>query len=211
MTLALAFCLLLLTLPVAGGRLSRLEEVRIRWVWLVVVAFAIQVLLVTVVPAGDETLHRLAHLFTYALAGACILRNLPELRFLWVVALGGLMNLIAIGANGGVMPASRAALSAAGLDVRSGEFANSDLVENARVAFLGDVFAIPAGWPGANVFSVGDALMLVGVFLVLHAATGSSLVPSKRRNTWPAPDARSSSARSTTPSTHATSMRASRR
>ena len=211
MTLALAFCLLLLTLPVAGGRLSRLEEVRIRWVWLVVVAFAIQVLLVTVVPAGDETLHRLAHLFTYVLAGACILRNVPELRFLWVVALGGLMNLIAIAANGGVMPASRAALSAAGLDVRSGEFANSDLVENARVAFLGDVFAIPAGWPGANVFSVGDALMLVGVFLVLHAATGSSLVPSKRRNTWPAPDARSSSAPSTTPSTHATSMRASRR
>ena len=50
MTLALAFCLLLLTLPVAGGRLSRLEEVRIRWVWLVVVAFAIQVVLVTIVP-----------------------------------------------------------------------------------------------------------------------------------------------------------------
>ena len=45
----------------------------------------------------------------------------------------------------------------AGLDVRSGEFANSDLVENAHLAFLGDVFAIPAGWPGANVFSVGDA------------------------------------------------------
>jgi Family of unknown function (DUF5317) len=176
MTLALAFCLLLLTLPVAGGRLSRLEEVRIRWVWLVVVAFAIQVVLVTVVPEGDETLHRVAHVFTYALAGTCIVRNLPELRFLWVVAVGGLPNFIAIAANGGVMPASRGALRTAGLDVRSGEFANSDLVENANVAFLGDVFAIPAGWPGANVFSVGDALMVVGAFLVLHAATGSRLI-----------------------------------
>jgi hypothetical protein len=178
MTLALAFCLLLLTLPVAGGRLSRLEEVRIRWVWLVVVAFAIQVALVALAPSGD--LARAAHVATYALAGACILRNLPELRFLWVVALGGLLNFIAIAANGGVMPASRGALSAAGLDVRSGEFTNSDHVENAHVAFLGDVFAVPAGWPGANVFSVGDALMVVGAFLVLHAATGSRLFASGR-------------------------------
>jgi hypothetical protein len=180
MTLALAFCLLLVTLPVAGGRLSRLEDMRIRWVWLVVVAFAIQVVLVTVVPEGDETLHRVAHVFTYGLAGVCIVRNLPELRFLWVVALGGVLNFIAIAANGGVMPASRGALSAAGLDVRSGEFANSDLVVGANLAFLGDVFAIPAGWPGANVFSAGDALMVVGAFLVLHAATGSRLFASGR-------------------------------
>jgi hypothetical protein len=210
MTLALAFLLLLVTVPAAGGRLSRLEELRLRWVWLVVLAFAIQVVLVTLVPAGHPTVHRIAHVATYFLAGACILRNL-DLRLMWVVAVGGLLNFIAIAANGGVMPASAGALRTAGLDPASGEFANSDLVRNPHAGFLGDVFAIPAGWPGANVFSVGDALMLVGVFLVLHAATGSSLVPSKRRNTWPAPDARSSSARSTTPSTHATSMRASRR
>jgi hypothetical protein len=174
MTLALAFLLLLLTVPLAGGRLGRLEEVRLHWIWLPAIAFAIQVVLVTVAPEGDVTLHRIAHISTYALAGACILRNL-HLRFVWVVALGGLLNLIAIVANGGVMPASRSALSDAGLDVRSGEFANSDYVEDAHVGFLGDVFAIPAGWPGANVFSVGDVVMVLGVLLVLHAATGSRL------------------------------------
>jgi hypothetical protein len=178
MTLALAFCLLLLTIPVAGGRLRRLEEVRLRWVWLPALAFAIQVVLVTIAPEGDVTLHRAAHLLTYALAGACILRNL-DLRFVWIVALGGFLNLIAIVANGGVMPASRGALQVAGLDVRSGEFANSDFVENARVWFLGDVFAIPDGWPGANVFSVGDVLMVMGAFLVLHAATGSRLFAAR--------------------------------
>ena len=73
------------------------------------------------------------------------------------------------------MPASRGALETAGLDVQSGQFANSDYVEGAHVAFLGDVFAVPAGWPGANVFSVGDVLMLVGVFLAVHAAAGSRL------------------------------------
>ena len=178
MTLALAFLLLLVTVPVAGGRLGRLESLEIRGLWLAAAAFAVQVVLVTLVPEGDETLHRIAHLATYGLVGACILRNL-DIRFMWLVAAGGLLNFIAIAANGGVMPASESALRAAGLDVRSGEFANSDLVDDAHVAFLGDVFAIPAGWPGANVFSVGDALMVLGAFLVLHAATGSRLFAAR--------------------------------
>ena len=180
MTLALAFLLLLLSVPAAGGRLSALEEVRLRWVWLVVVAFAVQVVLVTLVPEGDITLHRVAHVMTYGLAGVCVVRNLRELRFLWVVALGGLLNFVAIAANGGVMPASRGALETAGLSVQSGSFANSDLVEGANAWFLGDVFAVPAGWPGANVFSVGDVLMLLGAMLVLHAATGSRLFAARR-------------------------------
>src|SRR5829696_9631653 len=174
MTLALAFLLLLLTIPLAGGRLGRLEGLELRSIWLAALAFGIQVVIVTLVPEGDTGLHRVAHLASYALVGACVLRNL-HVRFLWVVALGGLLNLIAIVANGGVMPASRGALDAAGLGARSGEFANSDLVEGARLAFLGDVFAIPAGWPAANVFSIGDAVMVAGAFLALHAATGSRL------------------------------------
>jgi hypothetical protein len=179
MTLALAFLLLLVTVPVAGGRLSRLEALRIRGLPFAVAAFAIQVLLVTVVPEGDETLHRIAHIVTYGLVGACIVRNL-NIRFMWLVAAGGLLNFVAIAANGGVMPASASALRTAGLDPASGEFANSDLVHDANVAILGDVFAIPAGWPGANVFSVGDALMVLGAFLVLHAATSSRLFAAER-------------------------------
>src|SRR5215210_9415880 len=143
MTLALAFILLVLTVPLFGGRLSRVGEVRIRWVGLAVAAFAVQVVLVTVVPDGDATLHRILHVATYALAAACLLRNL-DLRFVWLVGVGGLLNLVAIAANGGVMPASRGALEVAGLDVQSG-FANSDFVAGAHVAFLGDVFAVPAG------------------------------------------------------------------
>jgi len=180
MTLALAFALLLLTVPLAGGRLSRLETVRLRWLWLAFVAFGVQIVLVTVVPSGDTDLHRILHLATYALVGACVVRNL-DLRFLWIAAAGGVLNFVAIVANGGVMPASRGALETAGLEVQSGSFANSDAVEGAHVAFLGDVFAVPAGWPGANVFSAGDVVMVLGVFLAVHAAAGSRLVGPARR------------------------------
>ena len=179
MTLALAFCLLLLTVPAAGGRLSRVGELKLHWIWLAVCAFAVQVVIVTIAPDGDTTLQRIVHVATYVAVGAVVLRNL-DVRFVWVVGLGGLLNLIAIVANGGVMPASRGALETAGLDVRDGAFANSDYVEDAQLGFLGDVFAIPDGWPGANVFSVGDVLILLGALLVIHAAAGSRLVGARR-------------------------------
>ncbi len=59
--------------------------------------------------------------------------------------------------------------------VGGSEFTNSDAVEGANLAFLGDVFAIPAGWPGANVFSVGDVVIVLGALLALHALCGSRL------------------------------------
>jgi hypothetical protein len=173
MTLALAFLLMLATVPLLGGDLRRLEDVRLRFVWLAVVALAVQVVLIAVAPEGDSTLYRVGHIATYLLVGGCVVANL-QLRFLWVVALGGFLNFIAIVANGGVMPASEGAMRTAGLSVRD-EFTNSDYVEDANLAFLGDVFAIPDGWPGANVFSIGDVVIVVGAFLVLHAATGSRL------------------------------------
>jgi hypothetical protein len=174
MTLALAFIVLVLTVPLAGGRLSRLEAVRLRSVWLAVLALAVQLLIVVVFPEGDTVAHRVAHLATYGLAGACILRNL-HIPFAWLIAVGGTLNVIAIAANAGVMPARRGALESAGLEVEDSEFANSDYVEDANLGFLGDVFAIPSGWPGANVFSVGDVVMVLGALLALHALCGSRL------------------------------------
>jgi hypothetical protein len=44
-------------------------------------------------------------------------------------------------------------------------------VEGARLWFLGDVFAIPASWPLANVFSVGDLLIAIGCVWTILATT----------------------------------------
>ena len=93
-----------------------------------------------------------------------------------LTVLGGVLNLIAIVANGGVMPASAAALEFAGKPLTTGEFENSTTQADANLAFLGDVFALPEGLPFANVFSVGDIILLVGgYFLVSRACitTGS--------------------------------------
>jgi hypothetical protein len=177
--LALSFLVILATVPLAGGDLRRLEDVRIRLAWLGLVAIGVQIVLTMVASDGDTALQRVVHLSTYALVGIVVVANL-DLRFLWVVGIGGLLNFTAIALNGGVMPASADALRTAGLDVKSGEFTNSDVIEGATVPWLGDVFAVPDGWPGANVFSVGDVVIVVGAFLVLHAATGSRLLGRRR-------------------------------
>jgi hypothetical protein len=69
------------------------------------------------------------------------------------------------------MPASRGALAAAGRAAETSGFTNSTAVAHAHLAFLGDVFAVPTPLPLANVFSVGDVLLLVGAALLLHTAS----------------------------------------
>jgi hypothetical protein len=168
-----------LTVPLFGGRLGRLADVRLRHAWSLGAALALQILIISVVPSLPEVLGQVVHLVTYALAAVFLVANRDLVGF-WVVALGTACNVIAIAANNGVMPATEGALRTAGLATASAEFENSTVVDGARLQFLGDVFAIPKSWPLANVFSVGDVLIVVGVALVLHTCCGSRLAPMLR-------------------------------
>ena len=73
------------------------------------------------------------------------------------------------------MPADPQALEAAGVHQQAGDFANSTAVAHPHLAFLGDVFAVPASWPVSNVFSVGDVVLVVAAMLALHCLCASRL------------------------------------
>ena len=94
------------------------------------------------------------------------------------------MILAAIAANGGVMPAARGAVQLAGrpLDYH-GIYANSAAIPHPHLLFLGDVFAIPAGLPLANTFSIGDILISTGVVVAILVTTlrhdGSDAAPAE--------------------------------
>ena len=60
------------------------------------------------------------------------------------------------------MPTTPEALATAGLGGEEG-FSNGAVVADAVLAPLTDIFAIPAGFPLANVFSVGDVLVAIGL------------------------------------------------
>lgn len=170
----------LLTVPMAGGNLWRLADVRLRGQWLVGVALAAQVIFIAILPGRLEGIHAPVHVLTYGLAGAFVWAN-RAIPGIWLMGLGGAANFAAIAANGGVMPASSQALADAGLAADKGEtFANSAAVEGARLGPLGDVFAIPASWPLSNVFSIGDLVIGIGLLVSLHVLCRSRLV-------WPVP------------------------
>ena len=166
MFLVLSVALGLLFAIVLGGDASRLQSVRFRHTWAVLLALVGQLVLFlpigASIPAGAA---RFAHSCTYVLLFWFALANI-RLKALWLVYAGLASNALAILVNGGRMPVSREAASAAGV----ADFHN--VSESAsRLHFLGDVFAIPRELPFANVFSVGDVLIGLGAiaFIVLVA------------------------------------------
>ena len=161
MFLVVLFAASLITVPLAGGRLSRIGDLRLRWGFVLAGSLASQILIINIWPQGPPVALAAIHVGSYVLAGLFVWVN-RSVPGLWLIALGGLLNLLAVSANAGVMPASPAAMEAAGRPVEATEFENSGYVEDARLAPLGDVFAIPEPLPLANVFSVGDVLLLVG-------------------------------------------------
>ena len=165
----------------AGGSLRRFGDLRIPGTWIVVLALVAQIVVIEVVPRADPAFLSGVHLATYVAAGVfvAINRHVPGL---WLVALGAASNGLTIAANGGTLPASRSALERAGVHLVPGEFLNSGVLPHPRFAFLGDVFAIPAGFPLANVFSIGDVLIVLGVGWGAHRICGSRLVPALCRD-----------------------------
>lgn len=160
--LVLAWCLVALISPFFVGRWPAglfLNRWRMPWlIWLVVVAQGLVI--------GLKMPHGLAatlHVATYVAAVAFLWlnRHFPGVYF---VGAGALSNGVVIALNGGTLPASAAAVARAGL-TDHGDFANSAVLENPVLLWLGDVFAWPAPLPLANTFSVGDVLIVVGAFV----------------------------------------------
>ena len=173
MFLVYAALLALASVPLLGGRLAALADLELRRPWLVAAALAAQVLVTTVAPGAFDGAGSAVQLATYALLAAFLWSNrfVPGLP---LVTLGASCNFAAIAANDGVMPASRGALRVAGLPFdKGGEFANSAAVDDAKLAFLGDVLAIPQALPASNVLSIGDLLIFAGLLVALHALCAS--------------------------------------
>jgi len=159
----------------AGGSLPALGRVRLRYAPALFAALVLQVVIISVVPGGSPWLHRVLYIASYALAGLFLVAN-RRVAGLRILALGTTLNLIAILANNGVMPASRSALRTAGRLTSSTNFLNSAVVAHPRLLVLGDVLAVPRAIPLANAYSVGDVCIAIGVAIAIHGLAGSRLV-----------------------------------
>jgi Family of unknown function (DUF5317) len=179
MFLVVVVLLSALAVPVLGGHLSTLADVSVRLAWTLPLALALQVLAINA-PGVPQAMRPWIQLASYPVAGLFVVanRHLPGMA---LIGLGLLLNVVAISANAGVMPSSASALDRAGLPRRPTAYANSAMVDHPRVAFLGDVFAIPKPLPLRNVFSVGDVAIAVGAAVAIHGISGSRLYPARSK------------------------------
>ena len=183
MIIVVASIIAVATVPLCGRSLAPLASLALRRVWLVWLSISLQ-LVITLVPSFPAALGEPVHLFTFAASAAFLWSN-RHIAGVVAISVGAALNLSAIAANGGTMPASAWAWRTAGFPTPSDGFENSSIVHSARLPWLGDIFAIPHGWPLANVFSIGDLVIVVGVGYLAHRA-GRAMIVSEH-DAQPAP------------------------
>ncbi|MBX6377744.1 MAG: DUF5317 domain-containing protein, partial [Clostridia bacterium] len=120
------------------------------------------------VEAGAPYLHAASYVCLFAALAAN--RHLPGIA--WIGA-GTLANFLAIVLNGGRMPVSARAMELTGqahlvsyLRDR-GDLVHSLLHDGTVLPILADVLVLPHPFPRPTVFSLGDLLILVGVFVLV--------------------------------------------
>lgn len=162
-----------------GGDLRRLSLLDFGVTRLVYASLAIQVVAFSSLGDGHAGAVRVAQIASYALLLAFVLAN-RRIRGFGVLALGLASNAVAIVANGGLMPVERGALVASGWSLdryAHGVYHNTVLAgRGTHLAFLGDVFALPR-LPLAAAMSIGDVILIVGVFIVVYRMCSVGVAP----------------------------------
>jgi hypothetical protein len=171
LVLLTAFVLGVVAGYLAGGRLHNLGDTGLTRQWLVLAALGLQI--VAFSPVGAALGHPttvVLHLASYTLLAWFVVLNRRHAG-VSITGLGIGLNLAAIAANGGYMPASKTALARAGI-AYSGDSSNNSAVISAstHLGFLGDIFAVPSWMPAANVFSIGDLLIVAGIAVLLASS-----------------------------------------
>jgi len=157
---------------VAGGRPAGLADLHLRWSWVILAGLVVQVVLFSE-PVSERigTLGPPIYVASTAMVIGAIVAN-RAITGMLVVATGAASNLAAIVANGGYMPAGAQAMAALGTPHPT-TYSNSTFIPDPALAPLTDIFALPVWVPFANVFSIGDVVIGIGIAIVIVSAMRS--------------------------------------
>jgi hypothetical protein len=152
-----------------GGRPAGLADLRIRWSWVIVAGLFVQMMLFSG-PVSDRigALGPPIYVLSTAVVIGAVVAN-RAISGMLVVVIGAASNLAAILANGGYMPADPGAIATLGV-AHLTAYSNSSLVTDPMLAPLTDIFVLPPWVPFANVFSIGDVAIGLGIAIVIVAA-----------------------------------------
>ncbi|MEU8975821.1 DUF5317 family protein [Streptomyces monashensis] len=158
----------------SGGRLSRLAGVRLRWLWLLWLAAAVQVAQLATAGLPGAAGHRLrAPLLALAITLALLWLSLNARGRTWplktevgLALTGAALNALPIALNGR-MPYSPSAAAVAGLRAGSQTAKNVPAGHSTRLLALSDTIPLP---PLHAVISIGDVLLAIAAALLVATA-----------------------------------------
>ena len=153
------------------GRLKNFERVDLKGLYLVVVSFTVEFLVVTLIRESvinQGIITYLIDLSMYIMLFYFVYLNRKD-PFILMIGFGSLLNAITIFLNGGSMPVSHEAAVKAGyiMDIKKMGLYNV-INSNTRFWFLGDI--IPYKFIISFVASIGDIIIALG--LMLFVITG---------------------------------------
>lgn len=165
---------------VRGGKLSGFKKVNFRRMWFLILSLIIQYFLVGI--NFIEEIYSLDIVFrfnkelailSYILLFVGIVINL-RYRSLWVVLAGSVMNFSVMAANGWKKPVLVEGLELIGLKdpdilLEQGKLPlYTPLVEETKLAVLGDIMTVSRPYPYPHIFSLGGFIISLGLFTLIQ-------------------------------------------
>ena len=163
-----------------GGNMSNLARLKFRWPLLLVAAVVMRYVVI-LSPLNRVEGSQYVYAASLALIVLWTVWHLRLLPGVWMVTMGGTLNLIVVLANGGRMPvdATLAANQLGGVLAHRGHIGQYVVMgPDTHLGFLGDWLALG---PLPEAYSPGDLLIAMGIALVilvsLHRLPESEVVP----------------------------------
>lgn len=172
-----------------GGSFSNIKDANIEKWYFFVSAFLVEFAAVYIASKGVVFFKEniaVIHCISYILLFTGIYFNWSKFAFKIIFA-GVLLNFIVIMANGGHMPVSGEMMVNIGLienmqAIRDGKIITHALIDERTVfKFLGDIFVIGKPYPRPKIFSIGDVIMALGIFIYIQEIMIKKGLGKKRR------------------------------
>ena len=171
-----------------GSDLRRLGQIRLRHTWLVWLALADQIVVISVLP-DLGAVSQGAHFASYALAALFALLN-NRSAGTWIVGLGGSATCSRSRPTAARCPPRGRPRKRQGGDPHPGTSPTRPPCPTLAWPPSGTCSSIPSWFPVHSVFSIGDVVIVLGVALFLHstcrstdqreAPEGRAVMPSAR-------------------------------
>ncbi|HZK83219.1 MAG TPA: DUF5317 domain-containing protein [Desulfosporosinus sp.] len=174
---------------ISGGKFGRLGEITLRVVWLIPLALLIQSgvywAAVRGIGLGPSWVSPALDTGSYFLLLIFTVRN-RSLPGMTCISLGILLNALVIVLNGGVMPVDPSFLPEVSRNaLLAGQGTHGLMTESTHLSFLADRFYLDLPGLQKQVFSVGDVLIDIGIFLLvfktMRGKTSSIIDPMRKQ------------------------------